>query len=146
MGLRPPPGSRMRNIPRYTASGTTPGGTLSVTAGTRKRGGAFAALLVAPRGVAPVTATRARWAATLQRSLQNRAEPRRGVNGLRQASHAMIIGGLAFASIDPRAAAHGSGLSFAMAERVNAAEPRATTRASCLREWWWSGLTARRKR
>jgi hypothetical protein len=60
MALRPPPGSRMRNIPRYTASGTTPGGTLSVTAGTRERGGAFAALLVAPRGVAPVTAARAR--------------------------------------------------------------------------------------
>src|SRR5262249_46082277 len=35
MALRPPPGSQMRNIPRYTASGTTPGGTLSVTAGTR---------------------------------------------------------------------------------------------------------------
>src|SRR5262249_23138279 len=121
MGLRPPPGSRMRNMPRYTRSGTTPGGTLSVTAGTGERGGAFTALLVAPRGVAPVTAARARWAAILHRLLQNRAEPRRGVNGLRQVSHVVIIGGLPLHQSRPHAAAHGSGVSFAgMAARVNA--------------------------
>src|SRR5262249_12975543 len=113
MGLRPPPGSRTRNMPRYTRSGTTPGGTLSVTAGTRERGGAFTALLGAPRGMAPVTAARARWAATLQRSLQTRAEPRRAVNGLRQVSHVVTIGGLPLHQSRPRAAAHGSGVSLA---------------------------------
>src|SRR5262249_57918968 len=57
----------------------------------------------------------------LQRAVQTRAEPRRAVKGFRQVSHVMIMGGLPLHQSRPRAAAHGSGVSFAgMAARVNA--------------------------
>src|SRR5262249_57444438 len=101
--------------------GEVRGGTLMCRAGSGERGGAFTALLVAPRGVAPVTAARARWAATLQRSLQNRAEPRRAVNGLRQVSHVVTIGGLPLHQSRPEPLPQGSGASFAgMAARAYA--------------------------